>query len=186
MFLDDQINNKVIYYLFSSLIHGSNIYNDLQIRRKLKLVYDYDDGSIKIKSNTTLNTDISYQTIDKCMFQNFTTILKNNRFTEYKHISSDTITNIIPNIFDKSLEGDDKKQESILLEYFEDILSAIVPILGFLFLIICIIKCRKIRMKRVRAPVTLSQLKRSSQLSQGYTDLNTSIDESTAIINSIV
>jgi hypothetical protein len=120
------------------------------------------------------------------MFQNFTTILKNNYFTEYKHIKSQTITNIIPNIFDKSLEGDDKKQDSVLLGYLEDMLSAIVPILVFLFLIICIIKCRKIRMKRVRAPVTLSQLKRSTQLSQGYTDMNTSMDESAAIINSIV
>lgn len=152
----------------------------------MKLLVDYDDLTGSNNTTNAINTTLifSYNGEDKCLFQNFTTILQNNHYSEYKHHPSSWTTNIIPNMFEKSLEGDDKKTENELIQYFEDVLSVIVPILGFLFLIICIVRCRKIRLKRVRTIVTISQIRRNDQ--QAYIDLNTSIEESAGIINSIV
>jgi hypothetical protein len=103
----------------------------------------------------------------------------------YKHTNSTFTTKVIPNIIDKFSFDGEKEENNYLAEYLEDLLYTIIPLLIIIFSIILIVKCRKIRMKRVRPIVSLAQLKQSTQ-DYSYDDLNASIDSSTAIINSIV
>jgi hypothetical protein len=159
-----------------------NIYNDLQIKSKQVLDKDYDDTNTK--SNTT-NLPIPYNP-ETCIYSNYTLLLNKPDITTYKHHRTTLTTKIIPNIIDKySFEDDKGEYKNFLAEYIESILYTLIPILAIIFTIILITRCRKIRMKRVRPIVSLAQLKQSTQ-NYNTIDLNSSIDSSTAIINSIV
>jgi hypothetical protein len=176
-----------MYLTSSNLIHGMNIYNDLQIKSKNKLDKDYDDRKNKTNSiEAALPTYNSKQ----CIFSNHTLLLnkpENTAVSYYRHIHSQITTNIIPNIINRySFEDNKEVENNYLVEYIESILYTFIPLLIIIFTIVLITKCRKIRMKRVRPVVSLAQLRLLSTEHHDYQDLNSSIDSSTAIINSIV
>jgi hypothetical protein len=174
--------------MLSNLIHGMNIYNDLQIRSKAILASDYDDKAKRLNNTNDNNSIVTYGD-DKCIYNNYTMLLnkpENTGIPHFRHHNSQITTAVIPNIIDRySFEDNKEEKPNFILEYFESLLYTLIPLLTIIFTIILITKCRKIRMKRVRPIVSLAQLKQSTQ-EYSYNDLNSSIDSSTAIINSIV
>jgi hypothetical protein len=165
------------------------------LKNKKLLELDYDDELVRKNytkiNDTKFNDTHIWQVKNKCNLNFTNKVLEQSEIMHYNpyyfHKTS-KITNIIPNIINKySFEKEkipNEEDENIFIKMIEDFLYVIVPFMAIVFMIILVIQCKQVKIRRTRMAVNLSTLKQTTSLESSR--LNDSTDSSSIIINSLV